>query len=182
MIARLYFIVGKARSGKDTLTEIIKEYYEKQGKSVVQITYSKYIKDYVKVITAWDGSDETKPRELLQTLGTDIIRGKVDQNYFVNRICDDIKVYSHFFDVVVVSDARLVDEIEVPRKTFDKINVVKIHRPNFENELTDKQRKHITETGLDNFTDFDYIIENSGSVDELKVKVTEVLEEVERGY
>lgn len=53
-----------------------------------------YIKEYAKRISDWDGNDETKPRTLLQVLGTDIIRNTIDDKFFINRTIEDIKVYS----------------------------------------------------------------------------------------
>lgn len=76
--ASTYIICGKARHGKDTIAEIIKEYYEQKNKKLINLQYSSYIKEYAKKISNWDGSEETKPRELLQQLGTNVIRQKID--------------------------------------------------------------------------------------------------------
>ena len=35
--------------------------------------------------------EETKPRTLLQQLGTDIIRNNIDNYFFIKRIIEDIK-------------------------------------------------------------------------------------------
>ena len=46
-----------------------------------------------------------------------------------------------------------------------KINVikfVKLIRDNYEDNLTDGERKHITEVAMDDYDDFDYILENDG--------------------
>ena len=83
---KIYLIGGKSRHGKDTFASYLKKYYEENGKKVILSPYAKYIKFYVKEMTNWDGSDETKPRELLQQLGTDLIRNKIDELLFVNRI------------------------------------------------------------------------------------------------
>ena len=93
---KIFLIAGKAESGKDTTASFIMDNYEKKNKKCLRLAYASYIKMYVKNISDWDGSEETKPRELLQTLGTDIIRKNIDDNFFVNRICDDIRVYSYF--------------------------------------------------------------------------------------
>ena len=52
-----------------------------------------YIKDYF----GWDGSEETKPRELLQNLGVELIKTHIDDSMLVRRMVEDIKVYSYFF-------------------------------------------------------------------------------------
>ena len=71
---KIYLIGGKAKHGKDTFSSFLKEVYENKGKKIIVTQYSKYIKYYAREMTGWDLSEETKPRELLQKLGTDIIR------------------------------------------------------------------------------------------------------------
>ena len=73
----IYLICGKARHGKDTFSGFLKETYEANGKKAIITHLSKYIKYYAMEMTGWDLSDETKPRELLQKLGTDVIRQKL---------------------------------------------------------------------------------------------------------
>ena len=87
---KIYIVCGKARHGKDTVSEIIRNYYTEKGLKVLNLQYSSYIKEYAKKISNWDGSEETKPRELLQHLGTEVIRKNIDNLFFVNRICEDI--------------------------------------------------------------------------------------------
>ena len=38
--------------------------------------------------------------EFAQELGTDVIRKYIDEDFFINRIIDDIKVYSYYFDAL----------------------------------------------------------------------------------
>ena len=74
----IFIISGKARHGKDTVAKMIRDYYERIGLNTINLQYSTPIKEYAKKISSWDGSEETKPRELLQTLGTELIRQKID--------------------------------------------------------------------------------------------------------
>ena len=78
----IYVIAGKARRGKTTSALLMKEEYEKRGKKVAITSYGKHIKDYVKNYFGWDGNEKTKPRELLQSIGTDLIRGKLKKYEF----------------------------------------------------------------------------------------------------
>lgn len=172
----IYLISGKARHGKDTTAGMIKNYYEQNGKKVINLQYSSYIKEYAKKISNWDGSEETKPRELLQQLGTNIIRKKIDSLFFVDAIIKDMKVYSFFFDVIVVSDVRTPEEIDYPKQNFDNVISFNIRRVNFEDGLTEEQRKHYTEIALDNYDKFDYIVENDGTIEDLNIKVNKILE------
>ena len=93
----VYIVCGKARHGKDTVAEIIRNYYEELNLKILNIQYSSYIKDYAKKISNWDGSEETKPRELLQQLGTNVIREKIDNLFFVKRIITFSKCNINYF-------------------------------------------------------------------------------------
>ena len=89
---KIFIISGKARHGKDTTAMYMNEIYTKKGKKILNISYASYIKEYAKKISNWDGSDETKPRELLQQLGTTVIRQNIDELFFVKRVLEDIEV------------------------------------------------------------------------------------------
>ena len=129
----------------------------------------KNLKEYAKNILSWNGSESDKPRVFLQELGTDLIKNKIDEHMLIKRVIEDIKVYSYFYDVIVISDARYIDEIELIKKEFN--NVITIHI-NSNNCILNN---HITETSLDNYNNYDYVIDNNGSIDELCLKVKEVL-------
>lgn len=173
--SKIFVIAGKARQGKDTVAGYMKKYYEEKGLSVIVIAYGEYIKNYARKISNWDGSEETKPRTLLQVLGTDIIRNRIDKDLFVRRMIEDIKVYRCFFDVIVISDARLIEEIEEIKNNFNDVLSLNVIRPNYISELNSKEVKHITETHLDSYDKFDIKIINDGTLDELEEKVRKVL-------
>ncbi len=175
---KIYILAGKARAGKDTCANYIKEFCEVNNKKFLCLQYSGYLKDYAKKITNWDGKDETKPRQLLIDLGSDLVRGKIDRYMLVNRMIEDLQVMSYFFDVIVISDARLVEELDIPRQRLTNVKAIEIIRPNFENNLTTEQKKSLTEVGLDNYNNYDYKIINDGNLDDLKMKVIKMLEEI----
>lgn len=179
---KIFLLAGKARTGKDTVAGAIIDYYEKKGKKVVRLGFSDYIKGYAMKISGWNGQDETKPRDLLQTIGTDIVREKINKDFFINRLCEDITVYKYFFDVIVISGARFPNELDIPKSKFDNVTIIKMERPGFESNLTEKQKKHITEHALENYYNYDYLIENDGNTDNLILKTKQMLEEVEHEY
>lgn len=167
---KIFIICGKARAGKDTFCSLIRKYYKEQGIRSVNLQFSSYIKEYAKKIANWDGDDTDKPRELLQELGTEVIRDKIDPLFFVKRIIGDIKVYSNYFDIITVSDARTKVEVDSIKNTFDDACVIKILRPNFDNGLTKSEQQHFTEVDLDDYDSFDYTIINDGTIEDLNKK------------
>lgn len=168
---KIFILSGKAKSGKNMVADFIEEYYS--DKKCIQLSYAYYLKQYIKKITNWDGKEENKPRDLLQSLGIDLIK-KINQKLLIRRVMEDIKVYSYFYDVIIVTDARLKEEVEEPKNIF---NCITIRINKNDNNLTDKQRKHITETDLDNYQKFDYIIENK-DINETKKQMIDILKEV----
>ncbi|NLL44416.1 MAG: hypothetical protein GX247_01955 [Mollicutes bacterium] len=172
----IYIVCGKARHGKDTVAGMIREICEEKGLKTINLQYSSYIKEYAKKISNWDGSEETKPRELLQKLGTEVIRQNIDYLFFVKNICNDIRVYSYFFDIITISDSRFKVEVDIPRENFDRVVAIHIERPNFDNGLTEEQKNHPSEKDLDDYDKYDYRIINDGTLEELKEKVREIVE------
>jgi len=155
--SKIFIISGKARSGKTETAKIIENYYKE--KKCITISFAYYLKDYIKRITGWDGNEETKPRELLQKLGIELIKNNIDDKLLINRILQDIEVFSYFYDIIIISDARLVDEIESIKNKYTNSVSIRISN-NDNNNLTEEQKNHITETGLDNYSKFDYSVNN----------------------
>lgn len=170
---KIFLLSGKARSGKNEISKIIERYYS--NKKCITISFGYYIKDYAKRISDWDGSEETKPRELLQHLGIELVRNKIDKRLFIDRILQDIEIFSYFYDIIVISDVRLLDEITILKENYPDSTSIRVVRNNYENNLTEEQKNHLTETDLDNFNDFDYIVNNDNN---LELKIIEILSEV----
>ena len=176
-IAKIYILSGKSRSGKDSLADYMIEEFEKNGLKSIKLQFSSYMKMYAKVLTGWDGSEDTKPRTLLQELGTDIIRNKIDKDFFIKRIIEDIRVYSFFYDIIIVSDARFKEEIIKVKDVYKSVKSIYVERPDYENELTEKEKEHVTEKGLEGYNDFDYKVINNASLDNLKENAINIVKE-----
>ncbi|MDD4547199.1 MAG: hypothetical protein PHI05_00395 [Bacilli bacterium] len=173
---KIYILSGKARSGKDTVAKVIKTVCEENNLKYINLQYSSYIKEYAKRISNWDGSDETKPRTLLQQLGTEVIRQQIDEMFFVKRIISDIKVYSNFFDVITISDARYKEEIEFPKEEFEDVISISVVRPSGESSLTEEQQQHLSEKALDGYDKHDYVITNDKELVDLENETRKILE------
>lgn len=176
--AQIFVISGKARSGKDTVAGDIQEYYKKQNKSCITLAYATPIKEYAKKILSWDGRDETKPRDFLQYLGTEFIRKQIDPNFFLRRMKEDILIYSEYYDIIIITDARFIEEIEMVKNNFEKVITIKVEKPNLISNLTEKQQQHATEISLNHYNNYDYVIMNDDSLEKLKQKVYNILNEV----
>lgn len=177
---KFYILSGKAGNGKNKVASYIEEIYKEKNIKVINLAYAAYLKGYAKNILNWDGNEQTKPREFLQQIGVELIKTKINSMMLVNRLIEDAKVYSYFYDVITISDARFPEEIETIKKLFDKVTVIHIHGLEGNNKLTIDERNHATEVALDEYTDYDYEIDNSGTLDKLKENVESIINEVER--
>ncbi len=176
---KIFLIGGKANSGKDSTADGITKYYREKGKDVVNIQIAYYIKMYAKQIAKWDGDNETKPRQLLQDLGTELIRKQIDEYFFIKRILQDIDIYSRYFDVITISDGRLPEEFEEITKAYPETVTVHVTRPGYVSHLTKGQKAHLTETLVDDIN-YEYEIVNDGTLEDLEEKAFKLCRKVDR--
>lgn len=170
---KVIILSGKARSGKDLVANYIIDYFK--NKKVKKLSFAYYLKQYVKSISNWNGEESLKPRKLLQNIGIDLIKNKIDNKLLIRRVLEDIEVYSYFYDVLVITDARLIDEVDDIKNMYKDSISIRINR-SIDNDLDDYEKNHITEVNLDNYN-FDYII-NNDNIDDLQLSVKKVLEEI----
>lgn len=172
---KIFEVSGKAESGKSYCTNLIKEYYKSKGKVVIELLFAKSIKQYANDYFNWDGLEINKPRELLQVLGTNIIREKLNMmDFHVNRVCEDIQILSYFADVIIISDCRFPNEIEILKSKFNNIKTIRMTRRNYISKLTQEQQEHISECALDNYKEWDYEI-SAECIEEMEYKIEAIL-------
>ena len=176
---KIILIGGKANTGKDSTAEFIDEYYRSRGLDVVNIQIAYYIKMYAKEIAKWDGDNETKPRQLLQDLGTELIRKQIDEYFFIKRIIQDIDIYSRYFDIITISDGRLPEEFASIKLAYPETVTVHVTRPGYVSHLTKDQKAHVTEALADEI-EYDYDIVNDGTLDDLQKKAIELVQTIEK--
>lgn len=170
----IILIAGKARSGKDTVANYLEQEFFQIGKKIVISPYTKYLKKYIEEITTESIDEENKPRDLLQQLSSELIKKKLNNpNFFLRRQIEDIKFYCYFMDVIIIPDVRFPEEIEEIRANFPNVIAIGVERKNYISTLTKEQQEDITETSLDNYTNYDYKIANT-SQSELKQKTLEI--------
>ena len=170
--SKIFILSGKAKSGKNVIANTIEHYYGKE--KCIQISYAYYIKDYLTRMGKYNEREKTKYRSLLQRFGVDFLGQQINSKFLIHRVLEDIEVFSYFYDVIIITDARLIDEIEIPKQEFNNITTIRVTSKK-ENDLTEEERKHITEVGLDTYRKFDYVIENDSDLEQLKNKTIEIL-------
>jgi hypothetical protein len=172
---KIYVIGGKAKCGKNTFGEYLREELKDYGyrSCVMHITEPLY--SYARNYFMWDGNEDDKPREFLQKMGVEIIKDKMGKkDFLLNRLYEDIEILSNFFDTFIICDARLINEFESIKNKYEEVVTIKLERNNYNDFLTEEEKEHITEKEINDYNDFDYIIENK-NLEDLKRCALEVV-------
>lgn len=177
---KIYCVSGKARSGKDTATNIMKKILEKENKKVLIFHYADLLTMICTKYFGWDGKKDEKGRSLLQHTGTDIIRKK-NKDFFVNFALQIFDIFNDVWDYVIIPDCRFENEIKMLKNQDLHITSLRVNRKELTTSgttsfLSEKQLKHSSENSLDNY-DFDFIINNDGTLEELKEKIIKIIKE-----
>lgn len=173
-------IHGKKGSGKSTVADMM---VSLSDRSIWPAMFAQKIKDMVGVLvdmTPEELEDRDikekvipgvgfSPRDLMQTLGTEWGRN-MDEDFWVKILMREydrsIQVYPNCVWAVV--DCRFENECKAIRDRGGKL--IKIVRRGIETTDT-----HPSEMALDNWTDWDYIIENNFSKKHLQTDAAAVL-------
>lgn len=119
-------------------------------------------------------------RKLLQWYGTDV-RRKQNENYWVNKLInnsnldllDKASQAEHKNSLVIIPDVRFNNEYTIPKDTFKHVafyqitdspsEIDKREQTRDAKPMSIKEKQHISEHGLDNFTQFDNVFNRSES-------------------
>ncbi len=159
---KIYLLAGKAGSGKDLMGRYMKTQYDFAGHNACILHITTPLYEYAKNYFSWNGDMANKPREFLQEMGIEIIQKKLGKKYFLlDRLCEDIDILKNFFDVFIIADGRLLFEFEELKRRFPDIKIIHVFRENFDNKLSEEEKKHVTETEMEEYKDYDYIVRNT---------------------
>ena len=142
-------------------------YMEREG------GYSPIILDYLtttkKELKSYEGLELIKPtpRFLMQFVGTNLFRNQLHPEIWVNSLFTDYQPNNLIYPSWCITDMRFLNEMEAVKKKGGI--TIRVNR-----NLEESKDQHESETELDN-AEFDYVIENSGSIEELIEKVREIL-------
>ena len=159
---KIYLLAGKAGSGKDLMGRYMKTQYDFAGHNACILHITTPVYEYARNYFSWNGNMAEKPREFLQEMGIEVIQKQLGKKYFLlDRLCEDIDILKNFFDVFIITDGRLLFEFEELKRRFPSIKIIHVIRDNYENELTEQEKQHVTETEMEDYTDYDYIVRNT---------------------
>ena len=162
---QVILISGKARAGKDLSANILKEEFVKEGKTSIILHYADFLKSFCREHLSYKGKDVEGGRELLQWFGTDVVRNNYEDTW-VDMMFALLKGIRSEYDCVIIPDVRFPNEIEKIKNNFKSVTL-RIVRNNEKNELSNDEKKHLSETALDDY-EFEHVIFNNGTIDELK--------------
>lgn len=172
---KIFLLSGKTESGKGEVARLIKEYYIYNYKKCAITNFGKYIENFVEELTDWDGNSLTKKVVDFQSIGSKI--RSINEDYLINNLIQDMNIYEHFVDNVIISDVLLPREIDSFKNVFDEVYSINIENQFKASDLTIKEQINLTEIALENYNDFDYLIVND-DLEGLKDKVFKILEEI----
>lgn len=116
------------------------------------------------------------PRFLMEYVGTELIRKQWNKNIWVYGLLNKYKEIrrKYNFDnkqlVFVVSDLRFRNELEIFKREERNLYTIRVVR----NEVA-QESKSESETDLDNYKDWDYVIYNNGTETDLRKEVEKAL-------
>jgi len=108
------------------------------------------------------------PRQLLQYIGTNLFRNQLHPNVWINALMSECK-YRYEDDGIEVKAIKDKSGIIIRVNRITNNSLI----DNDTHAITNYQ--HTSETALDNYEGFDYIIENDGSIEDLITKVEAIL-------
>ncbi len=178
--------LAKKRHGKNTAGDYLVKNY-----NFTEMAFATQLKEGIKAIYGlnddqlYGDKKETvdkfwnvSARTIMQWLGTDIFRKK-DKNFWVKTLerkyinfivsqqQDTNKTKTNQINVVV-TDVRFQNEVDFIHKYGGK--VIKIYRESINDIST-----HIAEKGIDDIEDYDFLIDNNGTIEDLHNNVQKIM-------
>jgi hypothetical protein len=173
-------ISGHAQSGKDKTASIIQEFCPKQYWVVQKFatplkTVAAYLTGFP--VDAFEDNDFKckrlgeewgciTVREFLQKLGTDAVRNNLHKNTWVNQVMSTYESYLNHPNWII-TDVRFPNEADAILKNDGFI--IRLNRQ------VGEVMPHESETALDHYQNFKYVIDNNGSLDFLKDYIRNIL-------
>ena len=177
------YVIGfgyKKSSGKTTAAEYINN-LDLDNVRTCKTMFAHRLKMIAEEAFGLNGKKDEKGRRLLQEIGSTARHYRPD--FWVHFLfCDVIGFCDNeaaFLEsggnfIMLIDDVRYENEIERLRRLEEEGYVDKtiIIRTDRDTNFVDS---HSSEHGLDNYNEWDYVIDNNGTMEELYIKINEIL-------
>ena len=172
---KVILISGKAQHGKDTVATSLHSALVRDGKRVLVTHYADLLKYICQNYFGWDGNKDEKGRQMLQYVGTDVIR-KQNPSLWVDFVAMMLGYFQENWDYVIIPDCRFPNEVTTMiDRGFDTVHL-RVVRDDFVSSLTEEQLNHPSETALDG-VEPDYRVYNNGTVATLDNNINKWIKE-----
>ena len=117
----------------------------------------------------WDDRKTDLTRSLIQTYGTEIVRNRIEDEYWINRLVHRVNCIDT--DVYIITDARFINELDAEFKDAE-VYTVRVERGVRSND------SHSSETSLDTYGGFNYIVDNNGTLADLTEAANNIINDI----
>ena len=187
-------LMGKARVGKSTFAEFLIDEFTLRGKHYYQIAFAdelkrmcmelfkleydqlwgdrkeytdlRFVKNHFGVSS--NPADYWSAREIMQEVG-EFFR-KIDYDFWVKKVDEKIKGCDDW----IITDVRHLNEADYTRDKGFLINIVR------KNAEEIHGMSHESETALDKYEDYDLLIENDGTLLDLRTAAKDAVDFMEK--
>lgn len=164
-------ISGYATSGKDTFGTMLVKYLPNSK----ILHFADPIKECAKIYFNWNGAKDEKGRKLLQQIGK--IGREYDTDIWVKKLINRINESNDNIEFLIIPDWRFKNEFEFITRQFGRRNVVTIRIKREVPIIND-----ISERDLDDFTQYDFVVENNSSLDNLEQQAQLIALQIHGSY
>lgn len=184
-------ISGKIKSGKDTVAQIIIEQFRQDGIHFEVRKFADKLKQITCLMTGCRREDledqdfKSQPigeewggltyRSFMQLLGTEAMRNEVHEDAWVNALFADykpinfngtfsnIETSTSIYPNWIITDVRFPNEVKAIKERGGML--IRVNRDLY------RGLEHVGETLLDDYDGFDLVIDNNGTLEDLRNKL-----------
>lgn len=192
-------VSGHLNSGKDTVAKLIatnlhekypvyRKSFAFKLKQIVELLSGykmtiSYSNDFIDGITDFSQEDKNvfipmfnmTVGEMLQQIGTNVFRDHFDKQTWIKALFIGYGEYERKNTVWVISDVRFTNEAQ---KVKDLNGIlIRVNRQ-IEDTTTSRDINHPSEIALDNYSEFDYTIDNNKSLQDLELETNSIVNKI----
>lgn len=173
-------ISGKKGSGKDTFFSLLNKIASQRGVNFENRKFADALKQICSILSGKSieyftdrelygekiKSFNMTSRELMQKLGTEVLRDNFDSDIWVKTLFNQYRRNSNW----VITDVRFPNEANAIK--YRGGTLIRLERDLGDND------EHRSEIALDGYKGFDYIIDNNGTLEKFKKNVIDVVTDI----